>query len=173
MRKEDKQQIVEGLTELIRSYNGFYITDTSELTVSQINVIRRKAYQKGIKVQVAKNTLIRKAMEAVGTDYAGLYDVLKGSSTLLFSETANLPAKLIKELRKTGDKPVLKGAYVEESFFVGDNQLDQLAALKSKNELIGEVIGLLQSPAKNVVSALKSGGGKLAGIVQTLSERGE
>src|SRR5690606_40068882 len=87
MRKEDKQQIVEGLTELIRSYNGFYITDTSELTVSQINVIRRKAYQKGIKVQVAKITLIRKAMEAVGTDYAGLYDVLKGSSTLLFSET--------------------------------------------------------------------------------------
>lgn len=173
MRKEDKQQIVDDLTGLIRSYNGFYITDTSELTVSQINVIRRKAYQKGIKVQVAKNTLIRKAMEAVGTDYADLYDVLKGSSTLLFSETANLPAKLIKELRKTGDKPVLKGAYVEESFFIGDNQLDQLAALKSKDELIGEVIGLLQSPAKNVVSALKSGGGKLAGIVQTLSERGE
>ncbi|QEC52330.1 LSU ribosomal protein L10P [Anseongella ginsenosidimutans] len=173
MRKEDKQQIVDDLTGLIRSYNGFYITDTSALTVSQINVIRRKAFQKGIKVQVAKNTLIRKAMEAVGTDYAGLYDVLKGSSTLLFSETANLPAKLIKELRKTGDKPVLKGAYVEESFFIGDNQLEQLASLKSKNELIADVVALLQSPARNVVSALQSGGGKLAGIVKTLSERGE
>lgn len=173
MRKEDKQQIVDDLTGLIRSYNGFYITDTSELTVSQINLIRRKAFEKGIKVQVAKNTLIRRAMQAVGTDYAGLYDVLKGSSTLFFSETANLPAKLIKELRKTGEKPVLKGAYVEESFFIGDNQLEQLAALKSKNELIGEVLTLLQSPAKNVVSALQSGGGKLAGIVQTLSEKGE
>src|SRR3546814_3741842 len=104
MRKEDKQQIVDDLTGKIKSYNGFYITDTSELTVSQISVIRRKAFEKGIQVQVAKNTLIRKAMEAVGTDYAGLYDVLKGSSTLLFSETPNLPAKLIKELRKTGDK---------------------------------------------------------------------
>lgn len=173
MRKEDKQQIVDDLTGKIKSYNGFYITDTSALTVSQINVIRRKAFEKGVKVQVAKNTLIRKAMEAVGTEYADLYDVLKGSSTLLFSETANLPAKLIKELRKTGDKPVLKGAYVEESLFIGDNQLDQLAALKSKNELIGDIVALLQSPAKNVVSALQSGGGKLAGIVQTLSERGE
>lgn len=173
MRKEEKQQIVDGLTEMIKSNNGFYITDTSELTVAQISVIRRKAFEKGVKVQVAKNTLIRRAMEAVGTDYEELYDVLKGSSTLLFSETANLPAKLIKELRKTGDKPILKGAYVEESLFIGDNQLDQLAALKSKDELIAEVIALLQSPAKNVVSALQSGGGKLAGIVKTLSERGE
>ncbi|HEY9561023.1 MAG TPA: 50S ribosomal protein L10 [Anseongella sp.] len=171
MRKEDKQQIVDDLTGKIKSYNGFYITDTSELTVSQISVIRRKAFEKGIQVQVAKNTLIRKAMEAVGTDYAGLYDVLKGSSTLLFSETPNLPAKLIKELRKTGDKPVLKGAYVEESFFIGDNQLDQLASLKSKNELIADVVALLQSPAQNVVSALQSGGGKLAGIVKTLASR--
>src|SRR3546814_11191879 len=113
------------------------------MTVSQISVIRRKAFEKGIQVQVAKNTLIRKAMEAVGTDYAGLYDVLKGSSTLLFSETPNLPAKLIKELRKTGDKPVLKGDYVEESFFIGDNQLETLASSKSKHELIDNVFALL------------------------------
>src|SRR3546814_11773992 len=121
MRKEDKQQIVDDLTGKIKSYNGFYITDTSELTVSQISVIRRKAFEKGIQVQVAKNTLIRKAMEAVGTDSAGLYDVLKGSSTLLFSETPNLPAKLIKELSKTGDKPDLNGAHGEDTFLLGKN----------------------------------------------------
>src|SRR3546814_810659 len=158
MSKETKWKIVDDLTTTINPYKHYYIsnnskiyakygfemTDTSKLTSSQIIVIRRKAFKKGIQVQVSKNSLIRKAIEADVTDYAGLYYVLKGSSTLLFSETPNLPAKLIKELRKTVDKPVLKGAYVEESFFIGDNQLDQLASLKSKNELIADVVDLIQ-----------------------------
>lgn len=173
MKKEDKHQVVEDLTEKLRSYSGFYITDTSALSVAEINAIRRKAFQKDVKVHMAKNTLIRKAMEATGVDYNELYGVLKGSSTLMFAETPNVPAKLIKELRKKGDKPLLKGAFVQESVFVGDNQLDALASMKSKDELVGDVIALLQSPAKRVVSALQSGGGKLAGIVKTLAERNE
>lgn len=171
MRKEEKQEIVQALTEQIREYGNFYITDTSNLTVAKINGIRRKFFDNGISLQVAKNTLIRKAIEAAGVDAPELVDVLKGSSTILFSGVANAPAKLIKELRKTGDKPVIKGAYIEEAVFVGD-QVDALAALKSKNELIGDIIGLLQSPAKNVISGLQSGGNKLAGIVKTLQERG-
>lgn len=173
MKKVEKSQVVEALTEQIKSHNSFYITDTSELTVAAITDIRRKAFQQGITIQVVKNTLIRKALEASGGDYSELFDILKGSSTMMFAETANVPAKLIKELRKKGPKPVLKGAYVEEMVFVGDNQLETLASLKSKDELIGDIITLLQSPAKNVVSALQSSGGKLAGIVKTLAERGE
>lgn len=171
MRKEEKQEIVQALTEQIREFGNFYITDTSNLTVAKINGIRRKFFDNGISLQVAKNSLIRKAIEAAGVDAPELLDVLKGSSTILFSEVANAPAKLIKELRKSGDKPVIKGAYIDTAVFVGD-QVDALAALKSKNELIGEVIGLLQSPAKNVISGLQSGGNKLAGIVKTLQERG-
>jgi large subunit ribosomal protein L10 len=123
-------------------------------------------------MQVAKNTLIQKALEAVGGDYSELFDALKGSSTIMFSESAKAPAKLIKELRKTGDKPVLKAAYIDSAIFIGDNQLDALVNLKSKEELIGEIIGLLQSPAKNVISALQSGGNTIAGLVKTLQERG-
>jgi large subunit ribosomal protein L10 len=171
MRKEEKQEIVQALTEQIREYGNFYITDTSNLTVAKINGIRRKFFDNGISLQVAKNTLIRKAIEAAGVDAPELLDALKGSSTILFSEVANAPAKLIKELRKTGDKPVIKGAYIDTAVFVGD-QVDALAALKSREELIGEIIGLLQSPAKNVISGLQSGGNKLAGIVKTLQERG-
>lgn len=171
MRKEEKQEIVQALTEQIREFGNFYITDTSNLTVAKINGIRRKFFDNGISLQVAKNSLIRKAIEAAGVDAPELLDVLKGSSTILFSEVANAPAKLIKELRRTGDKPVIKGAYIDTAVFVGD-QVDALAALKSRNELIGEVIGLLQSPAKNVISGLQSGGNKLAGIVKTLQERG-
>jgi large subunit ribosomal protein L10 len=171
MRKEEKQEIVQALTEQIREYGNFYITDTSNLTVAKINGIRRKFFDNGISLQVAKNTLIRKAIEAAGVDAPELLDALKGSSTILFSEVANAPAKLIKELRRTGDKPVIKGAYIDTAVFVGD-QVDALAALKSREELIGEVIGLLQSPAKNVISGLQSGGNKLAGIVKTLQERG-
>jgi large subunit ribosomal protein L10 len=172
MRKDEKQVIVQELADQIQSYGNFYITDTADLTVAKINVIRRKCYEGGIRIQVAKNTLIRKALEAAGVDSAELLGALKGASTLLFSETGNAPAKLIKELRKSGDKPVLKGAYIDTAVFVGDNQLDALVALKSKNELIGDIIGLLQSPAKNVISGLQSGGNKLAGIVKTLQERG-
>lgn len=172
MRKDEKQAIVQELADQIQSYGNFYIADTADLTVAKINAIRRKCFEGGIRIQVAKNTLIRKALEAAGVDSAELLGALKGASTLLFSETGNAPAKLIKELRKSGDKPVLKGAYIDTAVFVGDNQLDALVALKSKNELIGDIIGLLQSPAKNVISGLQSGGNKLAGIVKTLQERG-
>lgn len=173
MTRDEKSEVVLALKEQIEANGNFYITDTSSLTVAQVNNIRRKCFEAGIKMQVAKNKLIQKAMEAVGGDFEPLNDALKGSSTLLFSEVANAPAKLIKALRKTSEKPVLKGAYIDSAIFVGDNQLDALVSLKSKNELIGDVIGLLQSPAKNVISALQSGGNTIAGLVKTLQERGE
>ena len=171
MRKEEKQEIVEALADQIKTYGNFYITDTADLSVVKVTSIRRKCFESGIVMQVAKNTLIRKAMEAAGVDSQELNDILKGSSTILFSPIGNAPAKLIKELRKTGPKPVLKGAYIDTAVFIGDTQLDALATLKSKEELVGDIIGLLQSPAKNVISALKSGGSTIAGLVKTLQER--
>jgi len=173
MNKEEKHDLVLALTEQMKEYGNFYITDTSNLTVAKINNIRRKCFESDITIQVAKNSLIEKAMEATGGDYGQIYDVLKGSSTILFSKSATAPAKLIKQLRRAGsDKPLIKAAYIDSSVFIGDDQLDTLMNLKSKEELVGEIIGLLQSPAKNVISALQSGGNKLAGIVKTLQERG-
>lgn len=171
MKREDKQEIVKALADQITSFGNFYIADTADLTVEKVNAIRRKCFDSGITIKVAKNTLIRKAMELAGVDSEELRDVLKGSSTLFFSETGNAPAKLIKELRKSGPKPIIKGAYIDSAVFVGDDQLDALAKLKSKDELIGEIIGLLQSPATNVISALQSGGNTIAGLVKTLQER--
>jgi len=171
MRKEEKQEIVEALADQIKTYGNFYITDTADLSVVKVSSIRRKCFESGIVMQVAKNTLIRKAMEVAGVDSQELNDVLKGSSTILFSSIGNAPAKLIKDLRKTGPKPVLKGAYIDTAVFIGDNQIDALATLKSKEELVGDIIGLLQSPAKNVISALKSSGSTIAGLVKTLQER--
>ncbi|MCC8423990.1 50S ribosomal protein L10 [Mucilaginibacter sp. UR6-11] len=172
MNKEEKHDLVLALSEQMKEYGNFYITDTSDLTVAKINNIRRQCFESDITMKVAKNSLIKKAMEAAGGDYTAMYDVLKGSSSILFSKSATAPAKLIKKLRKQGDKPVLKAAYIDSAIFVGDNQLDTLIKLKSKEQLIGEIIGLLQSPAKNVVSALQSGGNTLAGLVKTLQERG-
>jgi large subunit ribosomal protein L10 len=172
MNKEEKHDLVLALTEQMKEYGNFYITDTSNLTVAKINNIRRKCFESDITMQVAKNSLIKKAMEASTGDYSPIYDVLKGSSSILFSKSATAPAKLIKQLRKQGDKPVLKAAYIDSAIFIGDNQIDTLINLKSKEQLIGEIIGLLQSPAKNVISGLQSGGNKLAGIVKTLQERG-
>ena len=172
MNKEEKYDLVVALTEQIKEYGNFYITDTSDLTVAKINNIRRKCFENDITMQVTKNSLIKKAMEAVGGDFSPMYDALKGSSSILFSKSATAPAKLIKQLRKTGEKPILKAAYIDSSVFIGDKQLDTLVNLKSKEQLIGEIIGLLQSPAKNVISGLQSGGNKLAGIVKTLQERG-
>lgn len=172
MKKEEKYEVVNALTEQIKEYGNFYITDTSNLTVAKINAIRRKCFESDIKIQVAKNSLIKKAVETIGGDFTPMYDALKGSSSIMFSRSTNAPAKLIKELRKTGEKPLLKAAYIQSSFFIGDNQLDALINLKSKEQLIGDIIGLLQSPAKNVVSALQSSGNKLAGILKTLEERG-
>ena len=172
MNKEEKHDLVLALTEQIKDFGNFYITDTSDLTVAKINDIRRKCFESDITMQVAKNTLIKKAMEAAGGDFSPMFDVLKGSSSILFSKSATAPAKLIKALRKQGDKPILKAAYIDSAIFVGDNQIDTLIKLKSKEQLIGEIIGLLQSPAKNVISALQSGGNTIAGLVKTLQERG-
>jgi large subunit ribosomal protein L10 len=173
MKREEKDVIIGEIAELLTQYPNVYVADTSTLTVEKTNQLRRLCFSKGVKMLVAKNTLIRKAMEKKdGESYNDLFKSLKGTSALMFCETGNVPAKLIKEFRKAGsDKPLLKGAYIDTAIFLGDNQLDTLSAIKSKNELIGDIIALLQSPAKNVVSALQSSGGKLAGIVKTLSER--
>lgn len=172
MRKEEKHEVVSALAEQMKEYGNFYITDTSDLTVAKINNIRRKCFENNIGIQVVKNTLIKKALEQLDGDVAPLFDVLKGSSSVMFSTTGNAPAKLIKALRKEGDKPVLKAAYIDSTAFIGDNQLEALVNLKSREELIADIVALLQSPAKNVISGLQSGGNKLAGIVKTLQERG-
>ncbi|MDM1294817.1 50S ribosomal protein L10 [Sphingobacterium sp. N143] len=172
MRKEEKQEIVQALAEQIKSYGNFYITDTADLTVEKVNGIRRKCFEQGIEIKAVKNTLIKKALIEAGVDSEELFDTLKGASTLMFAETGNAPAKLIKELRKSGEKPILKAAYIDATAFVGDDQLTTLVNLKSKNELIADVIALLQSPAKNVISALQSGGNTISGLVKALEERG-
>lgn len=174
MTRQEKNQEIDALVEKLEAAAHFYITDTSTLTVEKTNQLRRKCFENQIKLTVVKNTLLQKAFEKSGKDYSELYPCLKGTTAVMFCDTANTPARIIKDFRgDKGEKPALKGAYVQESIYVGDNQLDTLASIKSKNELIGDVIALLQSPAKNVVSALKSSGGKLAGIVKTLSEKPE
>ena len=173
MKREDKQVIIDNLADIIKQYPNFYVTDTSGLTVGKTTKLRRMCFNKGVKMRVAKNSLIRKAMEKTGTNYEEIFSALKGTSAILFSEVGNAPAKIIKEFRRTSDKPILKGAYIDTAIFLGDAQLDTLVKLKSKNELIADIIFILQSPARNVISALQSGGGKLAGIVKTLSERPE
>ena len=172
MRKEEKQEIVQALAEQIKSYGNFYITDTADLSVEKINGIRRKCFEQGIVMQVAKNTLIEKALIEAGIESEELVGVLKGASTLLFAETGNAPAKLIKDLRKAGEKPVLKAAYIQETAFVGDDQLNALVTLKSKDELVADIIAALQSPAKNVISALSSGGNTISGVLKALEQRG-
>ena len=171
MKKEDKDKIIESLVVKIDTYKNFYLADISGLNAADTVALRRKCFEKQVKVEVVKNTLLKKALERCNGDFSELYPTLEFPTSIMFTEAANVPAKLIKEFRKRHPKPVLKGAYVEESAYVGENQLEALVNIKSKFELIGDVIGLLQSPAKNVVSALQSSGGKLAGIVKTLSER--
>ena len=175
MTKSEKVAVVDELKEKFENATSFYITDSSTLTVAKVNDLRGLCFEKGVEMRVVKNTLVRKALESFPEErnYADLYDSLKGPTALMFSETANAPAKLIEEFRK-GDieRPVLKAAYIDTSVYVGDEQLKSLAALKSKEELVGDIIGLLQSPAKNVISALKSGGSTIAGILKTLEERG-
>ena len=171
MNREEKHEVVIALKEKMQEFGNFYIADTSSLSVEKVNSIRRKCFESGIEMKVAKNSLIKIAIEGLPGDSSEIFPALKGQSALLFSKVGNSPAKLIKALRKTSDKPVLKAAYIDTAIFVGDNLLDSLVALKSREELVGEIIGLLQSPAKNVISALQSGGAKLAGIVKTLQER--
>jgi large subunit ribosomal protein L10 len=174
MNKEEKTLFIDELAEKLSGGQAFYLTDTAALNADATSKLRRLTFSKGITMQVVKNTLLQKALEKIeGTDYSEFYGVLKGNTSIMFTDVANVPAKLIKEFRKKNDKPLLKGAFIEESIYIGDDQLDMLANLKSKDELVGDIIMLLQSPAKNVVSALSSGKSTLAGLVKTLSERSE
>jgi large subunit ribosomal protein L10 len=175
MTKEQKNEIIEVLKEKFNQYNNFYITNTEALSVPQVTKLRRICFNKNVEMKVAKNTLIRKALDAIDAEkYSGVYDSLHGVTALLFSENAKEPALIISSFRaeNKGEKPVLKAAYIDSAVFVGDNQLDALKTLKSKHELIGDIIALLQSPVKNVISGLNAGT-KLAGIVKALEERAE
>jgi large subunit ribosomal protein L10 len=171
MTREEKAVVIEDLTAQLAENATIYLADISGLDAVSTSDLRRACFKANIKLAVVKNTLLAKAMEASDKEYGELPDVLKGNTAMMFSEVGNAPAKLIKNFRKKSDKPILKGAYIEEAVYVGDNNLETLVNIKSKEELIGDVIGLLQSPAKNVISGLKSGGGKLAGILKTLSEK--
>lgn len=171
MRKEDKQANIEQIVATIKEYGHFYLTDTASLNAAKTSDLRRECFKQDIKLLVVKNTLLQKALESLDTDFSPLYGSLKGSTSVMFSNVANAPAKLIKDFRKKDEIPALKAAYAEQSFYIGADQLEALIHIKSKNELIGEVIGLLQSPAKNVISALQSGGTTIHGVLKTLSER--
>ncbi|TNE53499.1 MAG: 50S ribosomal protein L10 [Bacteroidetes bacterium] len=172
MTKEEKAKYIDDLAAELSEANVFYLADTAELSVETVNQLRRKCFQADIKLKVVKNTLLEKAMERVdGKDYSELTAVLSGPTSIMFATVGNAPAKLIKDFRKKSDKPILKGAFIDEAIYVGDNQIDTLTNLKSKEELLGDIIGLLQSPAKNVVSSLNSGGSTLAGLIKALEER--
>ena len=173
MTREEKSQVIEDLTAQLAGNPTIYLADISGLDAGSTSNLRRACFKANVKLSVVKNTLLAKAMEAAEKDFGDLPTVLKGNTSIMLSETGNAPAKVIKEFRKKSEKPLLKGAFVEEAIYVGDDYLDTLVNIKSKEEVIGDIIGLLQSPAKNVVSALKSGGGKIAGILKTLSEKEE
>ncbi len=171
MKKSDKQVILEGLIESFKSSDFFYLTDASGLTAEEMNNLRRLCFQKEVKLQVAKNTLIKKALQETGKSSDQLDEVLAGPTAVMFTQTANVPGKLILEFRKGKSKPVVKAAYIDSAVYVGDEQLKTLSSLKSKEELIGDVIALIQSPARNLISALQSGGNKISGLVKALEER--
>lgn len=172
MTREEKDALIEDLQSRIEANDVIYLADTSELDVENTNKLRKECYDKDVSLQVVKNTLLEKALERTEKkEVSELKDILEGPTSIMFSEKGNAPAKVIREFRKSFSKPVLKGAYIEEEIYKGDENLQDLADLKSREELIGDIVGLLQSPAKNVISALQSGGNKLAGIVKTLEER--
>ena len=173
MRQEEKNAIIDSLTERLKEYSHFYLTDTAQLNAADTSDLRRKCFNNDIKLIVVKNTLLKRALEQSNLNLEELYPVLKGTTSIMFAQSGNVPAKLIKEFRRQHDKPVLKGAYVQESVYIGDNMLDALVSIKTKQELIGDLILLLQSPAKNVISALQSGGNKIHGVLETLSKREE
>ncbi len=171
MTREEKLNVIEDLTAQLAENSTIYLADISGLDATTTSNLRRACFKANVKLSVVKNTLLAKAMEASEKDFGELPEVLKGNTSLMFAEAGNGPAKLIKTFRKKSDKPLLKGAFIAEAIYIGDEQLDTLVSIKSREEMIGEIIGLLQSPAKNVISGLKSGGGKLAGILKTLSEK--
>ena len=171
MTREEKSVVIEELTAQLADNTNIYLTDISGLDAATTSNLRRACFKSNIKLAVVKNTLLEKAMEASDKDFGELPSTLKGNTSVMYSETGNAPAKVIKEFRKKSEKPLLKGAFIEEAIYVGDELLDTLVDIKSREELIGEIVTLLQSPAKNVISALKSSGGTIAGIVKTLSEK--
>ena len=171
MRKEEKSTIVNQISESLEAYSHFYLTDIEALDALQTSDLRRSCFKNEIKLVVVKNTLLKRALEQSEIDYSELYPTLKGNTSVMFTNTGNAPAKMIKDLRKTSDKPILKSAFVEESVYVGDEQLEFLSAIKSKDELLGDIIALLQSPAKNVISALQSGSGTIHGLLEAIGEK--
>ncbi len=173
MKREEKNEIIETLARHIREYDHFYLTDVSNLNAADTSALRRKCFEQEIKLIVVKNTLLKRALKMSEGKFEELFPVLKGATSVMFSKSANQPARLIKEFRKDHDKPVLKGAFVQESVYIGDNIIDMLISIKSKEELIGDIILLLQSPARNVISALQSGSTKIHGVLETLSKKEE
>jgi len=172
MTRQEKDQFISELSVQLKEANVIYLSDTSELKAGTANDLRRECFKGGVKLQVVKNTLLKRAMEQTeDKEFSELYDLLKGPTSVMFAGVGNAPAKVIQKFRKKHDKPILKGAYIDSGIYIGDDKVQALAALKSKEEMIGDVILLLQSPAKNVVSALQSGGNTLAGLVKALEER--
>jgi large subunit ribosomal protein L10 len=171
MTRQEKEEIVKSLSEKLNENSIFYLADISDLNAESSTKLRRLAHKREISLNVVKNTLLRKALEEAEGSYEEFYEVLKGNTSIMFAEIGNAPAKLIKEFRKNSSRPILKGAYIEEAIYIGDDKVEALTQIKSKEEVIADIIAILQSPAKNVVSALQSGGGTLAGIIKTLSER--
>ena len=171
MRKEEKSVIINQISESLEAYSHFYLTDIEALDALQSSDLRRNCFKNEIKLIVVKNTLLKRALEQSEADYSELYPTLKGNTSVMFCNTGNAPAKMIKDLRKKSDKPILKSAFVEECVYVGDEQLEFLSAIKSKDELLGDIIALLQSPAKNVISALQSGSGTIHGLLEAIGEK--
>ncbi len=171
MRRDEKTDIINSLADTLKEYSHFYLTDTAQLNAADTSDLRRKCFENQIRLVVVKNTLLKRALEQAGLDCGELFPVLKGSTAVMFSNNGNTPAKMIRDFRKSHPKPLIKGAYIEESVYVGENLLETLVALKSREELIGDIIMLLQSPAKNVISALQSGGSTIHGVLETLSQK--
>ena len=171
MKKAEKIKVIEDLTSKLKDVKTLYLTDISGLNANQTSALRRACFKANVKLSVVKNTMLSRAIDASEKDFGEIKEVLKGNTSLMFSDVGNAPAKVIKDFRKKLDKPILKAAFIEEAIYIGDDQVEALAAIKSKEELIGEIIGLLQSPVKNVISALKSGSDNLSGVLKTLSER--
>ena len=173
MTREEKSKAITEITDVLSQNEIIYLTDISGLNSIETSNLRRLCFKSGVKLEVMKNTLLEKAMTASDKEFGDLLDTLKGNTSVMVADVGNAPAKVIKDFRKKSDKPILKGAIIESDIYLGDDQLELLANIKSKEEIIGEIILLLQSPAKNVISALKSSGNKLSGIIKTLSEREE